>query len=402
MAKQTNKSNNSAKKTAYTDDFLSGHKYDPEPYFALMDMFFERDNQVLVKHHIDSYNQFVSEIIPSILHGENVISEKITENKIIRTRLTFEDNGFKLPMLENDEGVMYPLDAIQKKLSYSSIYTSTITQYQDIIDVDTGHKDTRIIGTPERDVPIAKIPIMVLSNICPLKIRPDLSRKHCKYDSGGYFIVNGSEKVVLSVESIIDRKPMVFARRDQNTFIYYVQVRSRPAIQFVGNIQTFTIKIKKDNSIVLDYKQFKEISIFTLLRALGLETDEDIIRSILDINKETEMFNFLSIVFNIQSGLSTVISMTREEAIDNLMNNMRSTKIYSDVDPEVKYQQKRAHLMKILSQFILPHVTSGTSNPEIDMIYKAYYIGYMIHKLLKCYLKDNKEIEETRGCECRQ
>ena len=42
----------------------------------------------------------------------------------------------------------------------------------------------------------------------------------------------------------------VFARKDQNTFIYYVQVRSKPPTQFVGNIQTFTIKIKKDNSII--------------------------------------------------------------------------------------------------------------------------------------------------------
>ncbi len=57
--------------------------------------------------------------------------------------------------------------------------------------------------------------------------------------------------------------------------------------------------------------------------------------------------------------------------------------------------------MKILTQFILPHVTSGTNNPEIDMIYKAYYIGYMIHKLLKCYLKDQRITEENRGCDDR-
>ena len=390
------------KKSASLDNGTDLTTYDPEPYFALLDMFFERNNQVLVKHHIDSYNQFMEEIIPSILQGgENIISEKISENKVIKYRLTFDDIGPKIPRLDSDDALMYPHDAIQKKLSYSAFYTATITQWQDITDIDTGKKESMIIGTPEKDVPIAKIPIMVRSKFCNLTLKPDMAKKHCKYDTGGYFIVNGSEKVVLSVESIIDRKPMVFAKKDQNTFMYYVQARSRPVTQFVGNVQTFTIKIKKDNSINLDYKQFKEIPIFTLMRALGFETDEDIIRSILDIDKEPAMLNFLNIAFNIPSGTTHLSTMTREDAINFLMNNMRSTKTYSDVDPEVRAQQKRAHLMKILTQFILPHVTSGTKNPEIDMIYKAYYIGYMVHKLLKCYLKDNKDIDDTRGCDDR-
>jgi len=384
------------KKSIELEDISS--KYDPEPYFSLLDLFFERNKQVLVKHHIDSFNQFIEEIIPSVMQGgDNLISEKASENKIIRYRLTFDDLGIKPPMLDNDEGLMYPLDAIQKNLTYSSRYTATISQWQDIIDINTGITETKIIGTPERDVPIAKIPIMVGSKYCNLTLKPDLSKKHCKYDAGGYFIVNGNEKVVLSVESIIQRKPLVFTKKDQNAIVYYVQVQSRPASQFVGNIQVFSSRIKKDNSIVLSIPQFKEISIFTLMRALGLETDEDIVDSILDVKREKAMLNQLSIAMNAQN----TASMTREEAIETLTNNMRSTKTYSDTDPEIRAQQKKKHLMRILTQFILPHVNSGTNNPEIDMIYKAYYIGYMIHKLLTCFLKDSKEVEEHRGCDDR-
>ena len=372
--------------------------YDPEPYFALLDLFFERNKQVLVKHHIDSFNQFIEEIIPSILQGsDNVISEKATETKIVRYRLTFDDLGIKPPTMDNDEGLMYPLDAIQKNLSYFSKYTSTVTQWQDIIDINTGETETRMIDTPEKDVPIAKIPIMVGSNYCNLILKPDLSRKHCKYDAGGYFIVNGNEKVVLSLESIIHRKPLVFTRKEQNTIIYYVNVQSRPVTQFVGNIQVFSIRMKKDNSIVLTIPQFKEISVFTLMRALGMETDEDIVDSILDVKKEKAMLNQLSISLNAQN----TPTITREEAIEILMNNMRSTKDYSKSNPEIALQQKKKHLMKILTQFILPHVSSGTNNPDIDMMYKAYYIGYMIHKLLKCFMKDSKEVEEYRGCDDR-
>lgn len=384
------------KKSIELEDIDSN--YDPEPFFSLLDLFFERNNQVLVKHHIDSFDQFIEEIIPSILQsGENVISEKISENKVIKYRLTFDDLGLKPPTLDNDEDLMYPLDAIQKNLSYSSKYTATVTQWQDIIDINTGVIETKQISTPEKDVPIAKIPIMIRSKYCNLTRKPDGTKKHCKYDAGGYFIVNGSEKVVLSVESIIHRKPLVFTRKDQNTLIYYVQVQSRPVTQFVGNIQVFSIQIKKDNSIVLRIPQFKDISIFILMRALGLETDEDIVNSILDIRKEKAMLNQLAISMNLQN----TISMTKEEAIEILMNQIRTTKNYSDANPEIRAQQKKKHLMKILTQFILPHVTSGTNNPEIDMIYKAHYIGYMIHKLLACYLKESKEIEEHRGCDDR-
>jgi len=385
-----------AKRSIELEDVTS--KYDPEPFFSLLDLFFERNKQVLVKHHIDSFNQFIEEIIPSILqNNDNIISEKTTENKVIRYRLTFDDLGIKPPTLDNDEGLMYPLDAIQKNLTYSSKYTATITQWQDIVDINTGETDTKMIGTPEKDVPIAKIPIMVGSKYCNLTLKPDLSRKHCKYDAGGYFITLGSEKVVLSVETIIHRKPLVFTQKDQNTIVYYVRVQSRPATQFVGNMQVFTVRIKKDNSIILSIPQFKEISIFTLMRALGLETDEDIVNSILDTKKEKAMLNQLSISMNVQN----TPTITKEEAIEILVNNMRSTKQYSDTSPEIRAQQKKKHLMKILTQLILPHVSSGTNNPEIDMLNKAYYIGYMIHKLLKCYLKNNKDVEEYRGCDDR-
>lgn len=372
-------------------------KNDPEPFFSLLDLFFERNKQILVKHHVDSFNQFIEEVIPSILQGsDNIISEKTTENKVIRNRLTFNDLGITPPSFENEEGLMYPLDAIQKNLSYSSKYTATITQWQDIVDINTGATETRKISS-EKDVPIAKIPIMIASKYCNLMLHPDLTRKHCKYDAGGYFIVNGSEKVVLSVETMIMRKPLVFTKKDQNSIIYYIRVQSRLPAQFVGNIQVFTIRIKKDNSIVVVVPRFKEISVFTLMRALGLESDADIVDSILDVKREKAIMNQLSISMNSQNSPA----ITKEEAIETLINNMRSTKNYSDTDPEIRAQQKKLHLMKILTQEILPHVVSGTNNPEIDMLYKAHYIGYMIHKLLKCYLKNSKDVEEYRGCDDR-
>ncbi len=387
----------SKKKSATTDD-INPDAYDPDPFFGLLDLYFERNSQVLVKHQIDSFDQFIEEIIPNILQNtENVISEKIGENKIIKYRLSFDDLGMKPPLLDNDEGLMFPLDAIQKNLSYMSIYTATVTQWQDITDIETGEVTTKIIGNPEKDVPIAKIPIMVKSKACNLTLKPDLARKHCKYDTGGYFIINGSEKVVSSIEEAILRKILVFTKKEQNVLTYYVQVRSRPYTQFVGNTQIFTIRMKKDGSIMLAIPHFKEISIFVMMRALGLETDSDIVNSILDVKQNKGLLNKLSIAMNMQNNPT----ISREEAIELLITTMKSAKIYSDTNPEIRAQQRKAHLIKILSQFILPHVVSDTNDPEMDMLYKAFYIGKMINKLLKCTVNDNKEVEEHRGCDDR-
>lgn len=385
------------KANEYEDIEKTTSTYDVEPYFELLDHYFERNSQMLVQHHINSFNQFIEEIIPSILTAdENIISETITENKVIKYRLTFTDLGIKPPAFENDEGLMFPLDAIQRNLPYSSKYTATITQWRDIIDIPTGKIETIQIGDAEKDVPIAKIPIMIRSKYCNL-VRSEPTKKHCRFDAGGYFIINGSEKVVLSIEAMIQRKPLVFAKKDQNSMIYYVQVHSRPVQQFVGNVQVFTIKMKKDGSIVLNIHHFKEISIFIMMRALGLETDEDIIDAILDSTKESAMKDLLMICINNQENKA----MTREEAIEYMVNSLRSTKNFSDIDPEIKARQKRNYLMKILTQFTLPHISSGTDNPQTDMLYKAYYIGYMIHKLLKCTLNNVKETEENRGCDDR-
>lgn len=377
------------KRTSMDTNSLPEH-YDPEPYYAILDLYFGKSNQVLLQHQIDSFNQFIEEIIPSILQGQDIIlSEKATENMIVRYRLTFDDLGIVPPMMDHEEKQMFPLDAVQKNLTYSSKYTATITQWQDIVDIATDKTTTRMIGKPEKDVPIAKIPIMVGSKYCNLSLCPGTAKKHCKFDAGGYFIIKGNEKVILSIESMIQRKPMVFTQKEQNNVTYYVRVQSKSLEQASGNSQSFVIKIKKDNTIVVNAPRFKEVSVFAILRALGIETDEDIVNTIADVRTEKTIVNYLSILMNAQN----VPSLTREEAIETLANNLRR----SSNDPELR----RKYLMRILSKELLPHVTSGTNNPEIDMLYKARYIGYMIHKLLKCYLNPSKDIEEYRGCDDR-
>jgi DNA-directed RNA polymerase II subunit RPB2 len=140
---------------------------------------------------------------------------------------------------------MYPMDARDRNLTYSIKFLSKITQIQEIYDLNKKEIiSVKVIGNVlEREV-IATIPCMVRSKYCSLEINHDYVKRDCEYDPGGYFIVNGSEKIVLCIEKMSPNKPLVFIKKDSGIVSYQVQINSlspNPNIMMQGII----IKIKK-------------------------------------------------------------------------------------------------------------------------------------------------------------
>jgi len=392
-----------SKKSKEYEDLLNAEEYDPKPYLKLLDLYFEQNFRVLVEHHPESFEQFIESGIPSIIYKEHIIYEKVSEQHSIKYVLLFENGGLKPITWENEEILMYPLDAIQNNLTYNARYSCTITQLQIITNLeDKTKKEVKIISGPINDITIAKIPIMVKSRYCNLILAPsgEMARKHCPYDKGGYFIIKGNEKVILSIDEMKPNSPLVALRKEQSVNIYTIQVKSTKLNSFNTNIQMFMLKLKKDNAIFLAVSQFREISIFPLLRVLGLESDSDIFDVIVDSERDDKMANFLkSAMMNSSHGNNI---KTKEESIEYLINNIKSARNYSETDPTIRDQQKKNHLNKILSDYLLPHVVSGTDNIEIDLKYKAYYICYLIHRLLERYLMDfGQPKDQLRGLDDR-
>jgi DNA-directed RNA polymerase II subunit RPB2 len=368
--------------------------YDMEPHFAVLDLYHGQNKQMLTAHHMNSFHQFIEEIIPQVLQsGPNIIFERATETVIMRQRLEFTDLDINPPATEDDEPIT-PLEAIQKNVSYMAKYTATITQKQDVINISTGDVKTTVIGT-EKGTPIAKIPIMVGSKYCTLSLDRKKATRHCRYDPGGYFIISGGEKAILTIETAILRKPIVTTQKEQNWVTYSAKIQSRHSSTPIGTPKNIFIKIRKDETIVLTAPRFKEVSIFTMMRALGVETDQDIVSCVAS-PKEKDIIGFLTAALNNQTNPVS----TREEAIIALSSGI-SSRTYTDADPALKLEQKKIHLMKILSEEFLPHVATGTGNPESDMLCKGYYLGYALHKLIKCYIRRDTETDENKGCDDR-
>lgn len=80
------------------------------------------------------------------------------------------------------------------------------------------------------DVYICKIPVMVRSSFCALNSVDDNEKtemKECLYDQGGYFIINGGEKVLVAQERMANNFVYVFQKKQPSKFSWVAEIRSQ-------------------------------------------------------------------------------------------------------------------------------------------------------------------------------
>jgi DNA-directed RNA polymerase II subunit RPB2 len=347
--------------------------------FRLSDFHFNKKNYIF-RHLYDSYNKFLEEDVKNFLeNGEHVFTENITQTTYYKYRFKFENIRIDEPTLSNGIEPMFPSDARHNRLTYSVKLVANVAQYQDIIDIASNQKLTKLVGRKEENFHIATIPLMVRSNWCSLIKNKDTDKNECEYDPGGYFIVNGNEKVIICQDRMVENKPLVFVKKDSGAMSYIVQVNSR-SYKPHGMIQVLNVKIKKDKILTLRVPILNEVNVCAVFRALGLESDRDIINYITYDEYDTDMVDLIRISLDACRNEKGAKISTQEEAIDYLIPKLRVLKKYTETDKETKLVQRKIHLKSLLSNNFLPHVEGTTLN-------KAYYLGLMVNRLLRVYLK---------------
>ena len=359
----------------------------------IMDLLF-KDKFSKYKHLYDSYNQFIDDtIVQCLKNGVHILDEEITdETTITRHLFKFSQISFHVPVEDiPEEPIMTPQAARIKNLTYASKLTAKVEQIVEQVDIMSGEKIEKILYSDI--VPLAKIPIMLRSAYCITQpgIAPNIKNTECKFDPGCYFIVKGSEKIVLSLEKISENRILVFIKKDP-TFIdgniYTCSVTSKSNDVNMNN-QICSVRMQKDMTFTLTMSQFTEIPIFIMMRALGIESDYDIYRYIVYDTSDVDMINTLKqsidSAYNenvvLDNGENFVVR-TKEQAIQYLMTKLKNTKKYTETDANEKQMQKRTAVMNILKNDFLPHL----GNDDYSILKKGYYLGFMIHKLLLCYL----------------
>lgn len=356
----------------------------------ILDSFFDHQkNKQLVKHQTESFNDFINVKIPDIIKQYNPITiyhDYSEEHNIYRKEIIIEFNNVYIskPTIHENNGstkLMYPNEARLRNFTYASPLFVDIK----ITILDKKGDNLQIIEKKEKElrkITIGKIPIMVQSSYCILSDEKiDISvHDECKYDYGGYFIINGSEKVLISQERQAENKPYAFKNIKQNTkYSHIVEMKSVNS-EKISPAKTVNVKLTAKGGefgrvIKISLPHIRQdIPLFIIFRALGIDSDQDIIKYIIldDPENKLDYLNILRPSIEESSNVQTQ-ALSYEYLLKylNILGNPKEIKL--DNDQKIKY------LKDIIKSDLFPHV--GPS-----LVKKAFMLGYMVKKLLDLYL----------------
>ena len=198
--------------------------------------FMFKEEYALYDLQYNIYHQFMEEYIYHELQTKNVFYETYVDNLVYKYKFLFKNIKFRPPN-KNSE-YMFPQDAREKHLTYSSELLVDVTQVQEIHNVNTKEITTKQIGETETIV-LTKIPIMVRSRYCTTNLKKNIENKECKYDPGCYFIINGNEKIIIGIEKMTINKFLVFKKK-----ILHIKIILHILDKLIQNIKDMMINIK--------------------------------------------------------------------------------------------------------------------------------------------------------------
>lgn len=343
-----------------------------EETWKIINTYFNENQYFLTSHQIDSFNDFISSKIPLTIKQYNpltIYKEKDqTGNYKYEIHLYFggysgNEINISKPVLyekENETNIrqMYPNEARLKNLTYSSSLTCNIN-IDFVMRDSSGNKE--IITKKLDNINIGKIPIMLHSKYCILQGQPTKMLEEMgesPFEQGGYFIVKGKEKVILSQERMAMNKLYLVKKKNDSLYTHSVEIRAVPEKTFQPPKLNGVKILESDNTILVSIPNIKKnIPLFILFRALGLETDKEIIEHIFPDIEDSQLLIEQLRPSIYQTG--PILSQT--DAIEYLKTLTRF--------------RTKEHLKLILDNDFLPHIDNNRS--------KIFYLGYMVNQLLK-------------------
>jgi len=367
----------------------------------IIDTYFRDTMYYKSQHQLDSYNEFIfskENGIDNIIRRENPFilfkGEKGDKGNFkyeikIYFGETLDENGEPIKDKENifisspaiynndkDElSYMYPNEARLKGLTYSTDILCNIGIKYIL------HDEDRFVVKNFEKIDLGKIPIMIHSKLCILhKIDPiKLSEfGECPFDQGGYFIVRGKEKVILSQEKKVNNILYINKSGDDKVILQGniksvstegFQSSRTNLVSFIKNNIKFKIKgneIKKTENVFmvrilgLDCN----VPLFILFRALGYQTDKSIISTIIYEN-DTQSLKDKLFQLILPSAKSSQPIYNQKNAFKFLSLNTKG--------------KENFNVLNILNNNLFP-------NYKNDNKEKGKYLGYVVRKILLTHI----------------
>lgn len=386
----------------YEDDDEYSEEISQEDCWDIIRAFFEEKG--LVRHQLDSFNEFMSNTIQELVEEVRSLTLEQSdqhsghaEDKTRRYEIEFGQIYLNKPTMTESDGSsaqLFPQEARFRNLTYSAslfvdVTQKVLVQSEDEVDLNGDPAWVPEYGktdVEEQQIFIGKVPIMLKSDFCWLKGLDDemsYSLNECPYDAGGYFVINGSEKVLIAQERMAANHVYVFSKAPPAPVTFLAEIRS--AVEKGGKtISTMQVKLfsrnkeKTANNTIratLPYIR-NDIPIVIVFRALGIVPDREVLQHICYDFNDTPMLEMLKPCIE-----EAFVIQDRDVALDFIGRRGTTTGL--------SRAKRTVYAQEILQKEMLPHIsTSEGSNTK-----KAYFFGYMIHRLLLAAL-DRREIDD--------
>jgi DNA-directed RNA polymerase subunit B len=305
----------------------------------------------IAQHQLDSFNYFLSEGMQKIVDEQSYVETSISgedEKGKYKQGVKFGTIRVGSPKAREADGSyesIFPSQARLRNLNYSaSVYLGMllVKKYENDEISDEGE---------EKEIEVGELPIMLKSNRCNLY---GLSEEELilsgedPLDPGGYFIINGSEHVLITLEDLAPNRIFVnFEEKYGST-----SVLSKVFSLKHGFRVPIRVGISKKGILEVSFPAVaRKVEFVTLMRALELEKEEEILKAVSD-DPQIEKY--------IRENIEESEVHTKEEALDKLGRRVAPTQAR-------EYRERRVEY--ILDRYFLPHLD--------DRISKAHFVGRM-------------------------
>lgn len=322
----------------------------------------------LVRHHIESFNHFINVEIKEIMRA----NERVTSDADPQFYLAYRDIRVGKPTVEEDYMVGRTTTPHECRLR-DMTYAAPIT-----VDIEYTRGQERVVRT---DFTIGRIPIMLRSANCVLanKTHFEMSQlNECPYDPGGYFVVNGVERVILMQEQLSKNRMLVEEDRKGGIMC---QVTSS-----THERKSRTVVGVKHGRYVLKHNCFTEdIPVAIVFKGMGLESDQLIVQMI-----GTSEAAQAAIAASLEECHRAQV-FTQTQALRYLGGRLKHRRTILAAGGSVTLRKSAVDDARdVLSTTVLAHVPVEGFNFQV----KCFYLAVMVRRIIEA--QANKELLDDR------
>ncbi|RNJ72207.1 MAG: DNA-directed RNA polymerase subunit B [Thaumarchaeota archaeon S15] len=307
----------------------------------------------IARQHLNSFDEFLERGLQSII---DEVAQVEIENAEYPYRIQLGKVKRKAPRMMELDGSITSITPAEARLR-NVTYAAPIMVEAHVIE------DSKVLET--KDIHIGDIPVMIKSSMCILnKYTEEQLVEHGEdtRDPGGYFVINGSERVIVGLEDLSYNKIIVDREKVSNNVVHKAKVYS----SIIGYRSKLELLMKKDDLIVARIPGSPvDIPVITLMRALGVESDRDIASTV-----------------SLVDAISNELEASFEKSSEVVTSKDAIVYISKRIAPGMleEFQIKRAETL--LDWSLLPHLGKHPENRKE----KARFLGEAACKLLELKL----------------